>query len=58
MEEKYPGMTGELKRFKGNNMKLFLHKATDYGPQNIAVWTTVAKPTGNTIIFDGYLVYE
>ena len=43
MEEKYPKMTSEFKKIQREQYELFLHKQHDYGPQNIAVGTALAK---------------
>jgi len=41
MEQEWPQMTAEFRRFQKEQYNLFLHKQHDYGPGNISVGSTL-----------------
>lgn len=43
MEESYPEMTKEFKRILKEEYELWCHKMSNYGPDNIALGTTLQK---------------
>ena len=44
MEQEWPEMTKEFKRFQREQYELFCHKQHDYGPGNISVGTQLQTP--------------